>query len=77
MDINTIFDGWGTELISILIGLCVAGGGCFWYYKNGKVSQKQKAGKNAKQRQEVKSPDKKNVSQRQEAGDNSEQTQIG
>jgi hypothetical protein len=77
MDVNTFFDGLGTELISILIGLCVAGGGCFWYYKNGKVSQKQKAGKNAKQRQDVKSPDKKNMSQRQEAGDDSEQTQIG
>ena len=77
MDFNTIFDGWGTELISILIGLCVAGGGCFLYYKNGKISQKQKAGNNAKQRQEVKSSNKKNVNQYQEAGDNSEQSQIG
>ena len=76
MDINTIFDGWGTELISVLVGLCLAGGG-FWYYKNGKVTQKQKAGNNAKQRQEVKSSNKKNVSQSQEAGDDSEQTQIG
>lgn len=77
MDINSIFDGIGTELISILIGLCVVGGGCFWYYKNGKVVQKQKAGNNAKQRQEVKSSNKKNVSQSQDAGDDSEQTQIG
>lgn len=76
MDINTIFDGWGTELISVLVGLCVAGGG-FWYYKNGKVTQKQKAGNNAKQRQEVKTSNKKNVNQSQDAGDDSEQTQIG
>ena len=76
MDINSIFDGIGTELISILIGLLLAGGG-FWCYKNGKVSQKQKAGKNAKQRQEVKTSNRKNVSQSQEAGDDSEQIQIG
>lgn len=76
MDINTIFDGWGAELISVLVGLCLAGGG-FWYYKNGKVTQKQKAGNNAKQRQEVKTSNKKNVSQSQDAGDDSEQTQIG
>lgn len=76
MDFNTIFDGWGTELISIIITLCLGVAG-LWYYKNGRVSQKQKAGKNAKQRQEVKSSNKKRVSQRQEAGDDSEQTQIG
>lgn len=75
-ELKTIFDGWGTELISIIITLCLGGAG-LWYYKNGKVSQKQKAGKNTKQRQEVKSPNKKNVSQHQEAGDDSEQTQIG
>ena len=75
-DCKWIFDGIGTEVIFFILTLLL-GGGCFWYYKNGKISQKQKAGKNAKQRQEVKSPDKKNVSQRQEAGDNSEQTQIG
>ena len=75
MDINSIFDGIGTELISILIGLCLAGGG-FWYYKNGKITQKQKASNNAIQRQEVKSSNKKNVNQSQDAGDDSEQTQI-
>ena len=76
MDFYTIFDGWGTELISIIITLCLSGAG-LWYYKNGRVSQKQKAGNNAKQRQEVKSSNKKSVSQRQESGDNSDQTQIG
>ena len=76
MDFKSFFDGLGTELISTLIGLCLGGAG-LWYYKNGKVSQKQKAGNNSKQRQEVKSSNKKNVCQRQEAGDNSDQTQIG
>ena len=52
MDINTIFDGWGTELLSILIGLILVGTGCH-YYKNGKIKQKQKAGNNATQKQEV------------------------
>ncbi len=76
MDINTIFDGWGTELLSILIGVILMGTGC-WYYKKGKIVQNQKAGNNAKQRQEVKDSQEKNICQKQEAGDNSEQTQIG
>lgn len=76
MDINTIFDGWGTELISILIGLCLTGVG-IWFYKKGRVSQKQKAGNHAKQKQEVKNGDEKKVRQKQVAGDDSEQTQIG
>lgn len=76
MDFKTIFDGWGTELVSILVGLLITGAGC-WYYKKGKIGQKQKAGNNAKQRQEVKDSQEKNIYQEQEAGDNSEQTQIG
>ena len=76
MDINTIFDGWGTELIGILIGLCLTGVG-IWCYKKGRVSQKQKAGDIAKQKQEVKKGDEKKIRQKQSAGDNSEQTQIG
>lgn len=76
MDINNYFEGLGTELISIIVGLLM-GGGAFVYYKNGKVSQKQKAGSNAKQKQEVKNSDGKDVYQEQVAGDNSEQTQIG
>ena len=76
MDIKTIFDGWGTELISILIGLCLTGFG-IWFYKKGRVNQKQKAGDYAKQKQEVKKGDEKIIRQKQKAGDNSEQTQIG
>lgn len=76
MDFNTIFDGWGTELIGILIGLFLTGVG-IWYYKKGRVNQKQKAGDYAKQKQEVKKGDEKKIRQKQKAGDNSEQTQIG
>ena len=76
MDLNTIFDGWGTELVSILVGLLSAGIG-YWFYKNGKICQKQKAGNNAKQKQEVKDSLEKSIFQKQEAGDNSEQIQIG
>lgn len=76
MDLNTIFDGWGTELVSLLVGLLVTGIG-YRFYKNGKIYQKQKAGNNAKQKQEIKNSHEKNTSQKQEAGDNSEQTQIG
>lgn len=76
MDLNTIFDGWGTELVSVLVGLLAVGIG-YRFYKNGKICQKQKAGNNAKQKQEIKDSLEKSISQKQEAGDNSEQTQIG
>lgn len=76
MDLNTIFDGWGTELVSLLVGLLATGIG-YKFYKSGKIYQKQKAGNNAKQKQEIKNSHEKNTSQKQEAGDNSEQIQIG
>ena len=76
MDLNTIFDGWGTELVSVLVGLLAVGIG-YRFYKNGKICQKQKARNNAKQKQEIKDSLEKSISQKQEAGDNSEQTQIG
>lgn len=76
MDLNTIFDGWGTELVSLLVGLLATGIG-YRFYKNGQIYQKQKAGNNAKQKQEIKNSHEKNTSQKQEAGDNSEQIQIG
>ena len=75
MDLNTIFDGWGTELVSLII--CALGVGGYCFYKKGKISQKQKAGNNAKQTQEVRNSREKKVCQEQEAGDNSEQIQIG
>ena len=76
MDFNTAFDGWAIALIIFLITLCIGGVG-YQHFKKGKVTQKQKAGNNAKQKQEVKSSDEKNVSQNQEAGDDSNQIQIG
>ena len=76
MDLYTIFDGRGTELVSLLVGLLATGIG-YSLYKNGKIYQKQKAGNNAKQKQEIKNSHEKNTSQKQEAGDNSEQIQIG
>lgn len=76
MDINTIFDGWGTELVSIIVGIIIAGGGIV-LFKRGRIRQKQKAGNFAKQEQEVTDTDGKDVSQEQIAGDNSEQKQMG
>lgn len=82
-----IFDGIGTELLSLVIG-GIAGG--FAGYKigirkNGKQTQKAKSG--AKQRQEMlinsevsvngKTGVQNRVSQTQKAGKNSEQVQIG
>ena len=76
MDLTTVFDGWGTELIGLLVTICFGGCG-LWYYKRGKISQKQKAGNGSEQNQEVRNSDEKNVAQKQKAGDNSKQTQIG
>ena len=76
MDINTIFDGWGTELISIIVGIIIAGGG-FVLFKRGRIRQKQKAGVFAKQEQEVTDTSGKDVSQEQKGGDSSEQKQKG
>ena len=77
MDLNTIFDGWGTELVVLLVGLLFTGGVGFVFYKKGKICQKQKARDFAKQKQEVKDSQEKNICQKQKAGDNAEQTQIG
>ena len=77
MDLNTIFDGWGTELVVLLISLLFTGSVGFIFYKKGIISQKQKARDFAKQKQDVKDSQEKNVCQKQKAGDNTEQTQIG
>jgi hypothetical protein len=47
MDFKTIFDGWGTMLIGIILG----GGGVssLWYYKHTKIKQIQTAGDKASQ----------------------------
>lgn len=55
MDWSVIFDGIGTEIISVIIGLIIGGvGGGLIGYRIGiknKVKQKQKAGKNSTQTQ--------------------------
>lgn len=81
------FDGIGTELISLIIGL--VGGGAAGYYVaiKRKGKQVQKAGRNSRQHQEIVigtnstrlKPGKKvdSIKQVQTAGDCSEQVQIG
>lgn len=82
-----VFDGIGTELLSLVIG--VAAGGIAGYKigirKEGKQDQKAKS--KAKQRQEMlissessfesKAGVQNRISQTQKAGKNSEQVQIG
>lgn len=76
MDLKTMFDGWGTALITTIISLIVASGGIA-FFRKGHIHQKQKGGRNSKQRQENKDSSEKNVTQIQHGGDFSEQTQIG
>ena len=46
-----LFDGLGTELLSLLISFLFGGGVGYFVGIKTKVSQKQKAGKNSKQTQ--------------------------
>jgi hypothetical protein len=78
MDLNTIFDGWGTELLSLLICLIFGGIG-YHFYKNGTIKQKQEAGNGAEQKQKVSEKtikDHNDISQSQKAGDNAKQEQT-
>lgn len=81
------FDGIGTEIVVIIIGLAITITGPI-AYKNvtrNKSKQKQIAGDNAKQRQEIKTQTdineggraRNNLKQIQKAGDNADQSQIG
>lgn len=86
-----IFDGIGTEIISIITGLIVGalGGGAVGYRIGVKRTAKQKqiAGDESEQRQELKvgTPNigsgsvklKAAIRQSQKAGNNATQTQIG
>lgn len=68
------FDGWAIALIVLSLSTLVGGGTYLAYHK---ISQKQKAGNKAKQKQNVRaSQSNKHVSQKQEAGDYSNQSQI-
>lgn len=86
-----IFDGIGTEIVSIIISLIIGaiGGGAVGYKVGIKrtLSQKQSARDDSEQRQELQiekndvgtnsSKSKTNLKQSQKAGNGSVQTQIG
>ena len=86
-----IFDGIGTEIIGIVISLIIGalGGGAVGYKFGIKrtAKQKQTAGDDAEQKQELhvgksdvkdnSSKSKTNIKQIQRAGNNAVQTQIG
>ena len=86
-NLQWIFDGIGTEFLSLVIGGIVGGfaGYKIGIRKNGKQNQKAKSG--AKQRQEIlissessaesETGVQNRISQIQKAGKNSEQVQIG
>lgn len=85
--VQWFFDGLGTEIVSLIIGAVGGGLAGFQIGKRSKLTQTQKAGSGAKQRQEgtsenIDSTDKKaakqsSIKQTQIAGDNAEQTQVG
>lgn len=83
-----IFDGFGTEILSAIIGLVLGSIGGFAIGRITKSRQIQKAGNEAKQRQEQfienehskgkkREGSKSSIHQKQVAGDNSEQIQTG
>lgn len=86
-----IFDGIGTEIVGIVVSLIIGaiGGGAVGYKIGIKqtLSQKQSAGDDSEQRQELQigkngvgtnsSKSKTNLKQSQKAGNGSVQTQIG
>ena len=85
--VNWAFDGIGTEIISLIIGLIVGGISGYAIGKSTKSRQTQSAGNNSKQKQVFtvdngsnpsnKAKEKNNVHQIQNAGDNAVHTQIG
>lgn len=73
-DANVALDGWAVALISAIVCGC----GSIITFKHIKAKQKQKAGNNAKQEQDVKPSSYKDIniiSQLQDAGDGAEQKQ--
>ena len=91
MDLNSIFDGIGTQLICGFFGLLIGGVGGYFLGVFRSINQKQKAGDGARQKQsavigvesDFEGKKKSNriiesvVVQKQCAGDNSSQTQVG
>lgn len=80
-----LFDGIGTEIVGIIIGLAIGGTAVYKFVTRDKSKQKQKAGDNAKQRQEFEVETdaqedgkiKSNIKQSQKAGNGANQSQIG
>lgn len=84
MNWSWFFDGIGTEIIAIIVGLLLGGIVVYKVVIKSKSKQVQKAGNNSKQTQiyEVGSSSesqktKANLNQKQVAGDDSEQVQTG
>lgn len=82
MDLKWIFDGIGTELLSLCAGSII--GGAVGYKIGAKGTSKQKAGTNAEQSQELeidleaeKSGARATISQEQKAKDGASQSQVG
>lgn len=70
------FDGWAIGIIIFVLTLLCSG---YIHATRIKVKQKQKAGKNAKQKQKISSStlkDESNIVQKQKAGDDAQQEQI-
>ena len=86
-NLQWIFDGIGTEILSLIIGAIAGGLAGYKIGVNRSGKQKQTAKRGAKQRQEMiiddkihdesKKPVNNNMTQNQKAGKNSEQVQIG
>ena len=74
-NLETIFDGWGTYLISLII-TALLGGGAIYCVRKHRIKQKQQAGDRSSQKQSIKGA-AKNIKQSQRAGDDSEQIQEG
>lgn len=82
-----IFDGIGTEILSLIIGGIIGGLTGYKFGINNKGKQTQNAGSEARQRQEMTIEDsfstgesqtvQARIKQTQTAGQNSEQVQIG
>lgn len=80
-----LFDGIGTEIVGVIVGLAVSGTVLYKFLTRNKKKQTQKAGDNAKQCQEleIETNIKENgkirngLKQTQKAGDNADQSQIG
>ena len=85
--VRWLFDGIGTELISIVIGVIIGGFGGFAVGRRTRIQQVQNAGDNSKQAQSTfididtkdnqRTKESENILQKQSAGKNAVQSQVG